>query len=160
MCRRPAEIAGPALGLALWLATVGTSAQPAPDERVALDPFETVTTALPACPPRQPTLSTPADVRAQAHWRAERGTSCFQAGRCRLPNAYLYDREIIPRVKKAILADGRFTDRASLWVEGRRRWVWLMGCVRSADDSAALEALVGRLDDVEAVINELVVLPP
>jgi hypothetical protein len=49
-------------------------------------------------------------MRAESHWRAERGTSCFQSGRCRLPNSYLYDKEIIPRVKKAIDADGRFSE--------------------------------------------------
>ena len=101
-------------------------------------------------------MITEAEMRAQAHSRAERGTSCFLSGRCRLPNSYLYDKEIIPRVKKAILADGRFAD-TSVWAEGRRRWVWLKGCVRRKDQSVALEQLVRGLDDVEAVIDELVV---
>jgi osmotically-inducible protein OsmY len=96
---------------------------------------------------------------AESHWRAERGTSCFQAGRCRLPNAYLYDKEIIPRVQKAILVDGRFSE-TSIWVEGQRRWVWLKGCVRSQDQSASVEQLVRNIDDVEAVINQLVVISP
>ena len=30
------------------------------------------------------------------------------AGRCRLPNSYLYDKEIIPRVRQAILTDPEF----------------------------------------------------
>ena len=64
----------------------------------------------------------------EAHWRAERGTSCYRSGRCRLPNAYLYDKEIAPRVVKAIDAAGTFAD-TSVWVEGQRRWVWLKGCV-------------------------------
>ena len=84
----------------------------------------------------------------------ERGTSCYQSGRCRLPNSYLYDKEIIPRVRKAILADGRFDD-TSIWVEGQRRWVWLKGCVASAAQSALIEQLVRQIDDVEAVVNEL-----
>ena len=101
-------------------------------------------------------MITQAEMRAESHPRAERGTSCFQSGRCRLPNAYLYDKEIIPRVKKAILADGRFSE-TSIWVEGRRRWVWLKGCVRTRAEVDALERLLRNIDDVEAVINELVV---
>jgi hypothetical protein len=120
------------------------------------DPFLQVTSAIADCPPQQGPMITEAEMRAQAHSRAERGTSCFQSGRCRLPNAYLYDKEIIPRVKKAILATGRFSD-TSIWVEGRRRWVWLKGCVRGRADIDALERLVRGIDDVEAVVNELVV---
>ncbi|MDO8252351.1 MAG: BON domain-containing protein [Rhodoferax sp.] len=72
-------------------------------------------------------------------------------------NAYLYDKEIIPRVKEAILADGHFSD-TSIWVEGQRRWVWLKGCVLASEQSIAMEQLVRGIDDVEAVINELAVL--
>ena len=118
------------------------------------DPFVQVTRAVPACPvPAGPQYSDD-EVKAEAHARAQRGTSCHLAGRCRLPNAYLYDREIIPRVEKAIRADGRF-ERTSIWVYGQRRWVWLQGCVNSTEESAALEQLIRNLDDVEAVINEL-----
>ena len=101
-------------------------------------------------------MITEAEMRAEAHSRIERGTSCFLAGRCRLPNSYLYDKEIIPRVEKAILANGRFAD-TSVWAEGQRRWVWLKGCVRSEEQAKALEQLVRGLDDVENVVNLLVV---
>jgi osmotically-inducible protein OsmY len=57
---------------------------------------------------------------------------------------------------KAILATGRFSD-TSIWIEGRRRWVWLKGCVRARADIDALVRLVRGIDDVEAVVNELVV---
>ena len=93
---------------------------------------------------------------AEAHPRAERGTRCYQAGRCRLPSSYLYDKEIIPRVKTAILADGRFAG-TSVWALGQRRWVILKGCVRTETERKALEGLVRAIDDVEAVVNELVV---
>ena len=121
------------------------------------DPFLQVTNGIPDCPPQQAPVITQADMRAAAHTRAERGTSCYQSGRCRLPNAYLYDKEIIPRVQKAILAAGRFSE-TSIWVEGQRRWVWLKGCVRTRSERIALERLVRNIDDVEAVIDELVVL--
>jgi hypothetical protein len=123
------------------------------------DPFVPITSAIANCPRQEGPKITRAEMLAESHWRAERGTSCFQAGRCRLPNAYLYDKEIIPRVQKAILVDGRFSE-TSIWVEGQRRWVWLKGCVRSQDQSASVEQLVRNIDDVEAVINQLVVISP
>ena len=118
------------------------------------DPFIHVTTAMPACPVPDAPLLTEEQMRREAHHRAERGTSCYNAGRCRLPNAYLYDKEIAPRVARAITVDGRFAD-TSVWIEGQRRWVWLKGCVARAEQKAALEQLVRAIDDVEAVVDEL-----
>ena len=155
----PGRIAAAVGPLCLAVLTLATStAARAAEERANYfdDPFLEVTRAISDCPPRQGPLITRDEMRAEAHARAERGTRCFQSGRCRLPNAYLYDKEIIPRVKMAILADGRFSE-TSLWVKGQRRWVWLKGCVRTRDQANALERLVRGIDDVEAVINELVV---
>jgi BON domain len=121
------------------------------------DPFVQVTRGIAACPVPEGPMITKAQMQAEAHSRIERGTSCYLAGRCRLPNSYLYDKEIIPRVKKAILASGRFAG-TSVWAEGQRRWVWLKGCVRSRQQAKALERLVRDIDDVEAVIDELVVV--
>ncbi len=118
------------------------------------DPFIQATQGIAACPAPEGPLMTRAEMHADEHARAERGTRCYLEGRCRLPNAYLYDSEIVPRVKKAILADGRFGD-TSIWVQGQRRWVSLKGCVRRKGDMQALEQLVRRIDDVEAVIDEL-----
>ena len=101
-------------------------------------------------------MITQAEMRAEAHVRAERGPRCFQDGRCRLPNSYLYDKEIIPRVRTAILADGRYSG-TSVWVLGQRRWVVFKGCVRTEAEKKALEKLAREIDDVEAVVNELVV---
>jgi hypothetical protein len=145
---RPLFVAALALG-------ASTSAMPA-EERAHYfdDPFVQVTGAIPDCPPQQRSTFTKDEMRAEAHSRAERGTRCFLEGRCRLPNSYDYDKEIIPRVKKAILADGRFS-ATSIWIEGQRRWVWLKGCVRTRADANALEKLVRRVDDVESVVNEL-----
>ena len=128
------------------------------EERANLfnDPFLQVTSGIANCPvPRGPEI-TRAEMLAQSHVRAERGGTCYRMGRCRLPNSYLYDKEIIPRVKKAIAADGRYA-QTSIWVEGQRRWVWLKGCVRREVEAKELEKLVQSIDDVEVVINELVV---
>ena len=120
------------------------------------DPFVQATHAIAACPPAEPPLLTQAEVRAQSHLRVEKGTTCYYYGRCRLPNAYLYDKEIIPRVARFIELDDRFAN-STIWLLGERRWVYLKGCVASAEQARALEAEVRLIDDVEAVINELMV---
>jgi BON domain len=136
------------------LATPTEAAEPTDRRNWFDDPFVQVTAGLPACPVPEGPLLAQAQMQREAHDRAERGTSCYMAGRCRLPNAYLYDKEIAPRVVKSILADGRFAD-TSVWIEGKRRWVWLKGCVTHAQQKQALEERVRGIDDVEAVINEL-----
>lgn len=149
-----------ALCLSLTLASAAALAEEV-RRNVFDDPFVQLTSAIPpsVCPVPPGPLMTDAEAKAQAHGRIERGTSCFQSGRCRLPNAYLYDKEIIPRVQKAVAADGRFDATTSVWALGQRRWVWLQGCVRDADEAAALEQLVRQIDDVESVVNELRVVP-
>ena len=118
------------------------------------DPFVQVTAALPGCPAPEGPLYTETEVRELAHVRAQHGASCYRVGRCRLPNSYLYDAEIIPRVQLYIREDGRFAD-TSVWVLGERRLVTLMGCVQSAEQARALEKAVELVDDVMGVINLL-----
>jgi len=122
------------------------------------DPFEQATSGIATCPVPLGPLITRQEMLSQTHGRAERGTSCYQSGRCRLPNAYLYDPDIVARSKKAILADGRYGE-TSVWLLGQRRWVWLQGCVRSQAQSQDLERMIRSLDDVENVMNELKVTP-
>lgn len=125
-------------------------------------PVLSVTSGLPGCPvPQRPRLSAQ-QVRELAHQRTQHGVSCYRSGRCRLPNSYLYDAEIIPRVRQFILADGRFAD-TSVWVLGERRLVTLMGCVARVEQAQALERAVAQVDDVVGVINLLqvgVAAPP
>lgn len=120
---------------------------------LAGDPVEVATHALPGCPMPEDEPSA-ASAPAQAHGRVERGTSCYLSGRCRLPNSYLYDREIVPRVVLAIHAAGIY-EATSIRVLGSRRWVYLQGCVASPAQRESLDALVRSIDDVEAVIDEL-----
>jgi hypothetical protein len=134
----------------------GAPAQAAGEANYFNDPFLQVTGAIADCPPQHPMVFSQAELQGEAHSRAERGTRCYLSGQCRLPSSYDYDKEIIPRVRKAIVADGRFSD-TSVWVEGQRRWVWLKGCVRTRAQAAALAKLVRSIDDVERVIDMLVV---
>lgn len=118
------------------------------------DPFVQVTSAMPGCPVPAPPGMTEEQMRKEAHVRAQHGTSCYRVGRCRLPNSYLYDKELIPRVAQYISMDGRF-DTSSVWVLGERRLVTLMGCVRTQEEADAMEKTVVLVDDVMGVINLL-----
>lgn len=146
--------ARPAVFLAAMLLACAAAAQ---DRRNAFDdPFVQVTGAMPGCPvPRGPGF-TEEEVRKEAHVRAQHGNSCYRAGRCRLPNSYLYDREIIPRVQQYLRLDGRFAD-TSVWILGERRLVTLMGCVRSERQKQEMERAVLLVDDVMGVVNQLTV---
>ncbi|MEP6502976.1 MAG: BON domain-containing protein [Betaproteobacteria bacterium] len=164
MAYSPTRCRAGLLCIALLLGAPYVQAQAAPGERRNWfgDPFVQATRGLPGCPMPDAPLLTEAEMQHETHWRAERGTSCWRSGRCRLPNAYLYDAEIAPRVVKAIAAAGTFDD-TSVWVESQRRWVWLKGCVSTPAQAAALERMVRLIDDVEAVIPQLIVgttMPP
>ena len=120
------------------------------------DPMLQVTSGLPNCPAPVLAGMTEAEMKAATHMRAEQGGSCFRAGRCRLPGSYLYDREIIPRMKVYLTQDDRYAN-TSIWVLGQRRLVTLMGCVKDEQQSQELEGAVMLVDDVAGVINELMV---
>ena len=120
------------------------------------DPMLQVTRGLPGCPEPEEPLYTEKEYRDLAHERSQRGVSCWLAGRCRLPNGYLYDKEIIPRVEIAINERDRYA-QTSVWALGQRRRVWLRGCVQTQEQSTEIEAIVRHIDDVEDVQNELMV---
>lgn len=132
------------------------SAQAQERSNVFEDPFVQVTSAMADCPVPQAPGMTPEEVRKEAHVRAQHGGSCYRVGRCRLPNSYLYDKEIIPRVAQYLRLDGRFDD-TSVWVLGERRLVTLMGCVQSQEQADAMERAAGLVDDVMGVVNYLMV---
>jgi BON domain len=150
---RPLRCAGVALVCA---ACAGAPAQDTTRSNVFADPFLQATRAIEACPPAEEPLLTPEEARSQAHIRVEKGNTCYYHGRCRLPNAYLYDKDIVPRVVRFITLDARFAN-STIWVMGQRRWVYLKGCVETAEQARDLEAEVRLIDDVESVVNELMV---
>jgi hypothetical protein len=116
------------------------------------DPFLAVTSAIANCPVPAPPGMTAEELAKEAHVRAQHGNSCYRSGRCRLPNSYLYDKELLPRVAQYLQQDGRFAD-TSLWVLGERRLVTVMGCVQSREQAQALERAIGLVDDVMGVID-------
>ena len=123
-----------------------------------LDPFEQATAGFAACPTVAPPTLTPEQMRAQAHSRVERGTSCCLAGTCECGGSYKHDPEINAHVAAAIRNDPRFRD-ASVWITTTRKFVTLQGCVRTTAQKHALERLVRRQPDVALVWNETTVGP-
>ena len=141
----------------LLLTVLAAASASAEERRNAFgDPFLQVSSALTGCPVPRPPGYTEEEVRQKAHVRSQHGTSCYRVGRCRLPNSYLYDQEIVPRGQQYIRMDGRFDD-TSVWVLGERRIVTLMGCVRTKEQSEQLEKAVMLVDDVMGVVNLLMV---
>ena len=138
------------------LALACTAAWPQTAGNLFGDPFVQVTSGMPQCPvPRGPYI-TAEKARIQQHVRSQHGNSCYRAGRCRLPNSYLYDAELIPRVQTYIRANGGFDD-TSIWIVGERRIVTLMGCVRTQEQARELERIVPLVDDVMNVIPYVMV---
>ena len=118
------------------------------------DPILQATSAIANCPVPAGPRYTPEQVREEAHVRAQSGTSCYQSGRCRLPNAYLYDKEIAPRAVQYLQRDQRLAD-SSVWILVRQRHVFLQGCVRSQEQAETMERSVGLIDDVVGVVAQL-----
>jgi hypothetical protein len=115
------------------------------------DPFFQVTNADATCPlPAGPFV----DERGRAeqtHRRAEKGTTCWLAGQCDRPKAYLYDPDIAAGVKRAFAASARFKD-TTLWVTVQGRVVYIEGCARAPATAQAVESLVRAVPHVDQAI--------
>src|SRR6478672_2518628 len=143
------------------LVLLAVSALPLPlfaADTYQLDPFEQATAGFAACPTIRPPTLTMEQMRAQAHSRVERGTSCCLASTCECGGSYKHDPEINAHVAAAIRNDPRFRD-ASVWITTTRKFVTLQGCVRTTAQRRALERLVRRQPDVALVWNETTVGP-
>jgi len=143
------RLARAALALALPLAV---AAQGTPERRNAFgDPFFRLSAAIAACPVPAGPFVTDDERRVQAHQRAERGTSCWLAGRCERPNFYAYDADIAAGVRAALEAQPRFAD-SSLWVMVQGRVVYIEGCVRDPGLAPELEAAVRVVPEVQQAV--------
>ncbi|HYW55577.1 MAG TPA: BON domain-containing protein [Polaromonas sp.] len=120
------------------------------------DPFFQVSKGLAACPAPEGPMLTFEEQRLQAHWRAERGTSCWLAGKCKDSNAYRYDKTLAPQVEAALKALPELAV-SSVWVTVQRRWVFLEGCVASPEHALKLEQAVKSVPEVEAVVPALMI---
>jgi hypothetical protein len=120
------------------------------------DPFEPATQGLPGCPPPLGPLLTAAEMRAQAHPRAERGTRCWQEGRCATPNAYADDPALNAAAARA-LRDVPALASTQLWVTTQRRFVFLQGCVREPGQRLRAQAALRALPGVDYVGDEIMI---
>jgi hypothetical protein len=123
-----------------------------------LDPFAQATSGDERCPAATPPVLDEGEMRAQAHSRAERGTSCCLAGTCECGGPYKHDAEINERVVAAIRSDRRFGD-TSVWVTTTRGFVSLKGCVHGRLEQNALARLAKRQSGVVLVWNETTIAP-
>ena len=115
------------------------------------DPFFQVSSAIAACPLPMGPYMREAEIKQEEHGRVERGTSCWMAGRCAKPNAYMYDADIGKAVQQKFAQSGAFAD-TSLWVTVKRKFVWVEGCVADAKQEQALQNLVQSVPEVEHVL--------
>lgn len=120
------------------------------------DPFFQVSSGLPHCPVPLGPLFTEEEQRRQAHYRIERGTSCWLAGKCRDSNAYRYDKGLAPQVEAALKAVPGI-GRSSVWVTIQARLVFLEGCVDSPNRIAQLEQAARQVPEVQSVVPALTV---
>lgn len=148
--------------VAAWLAAAGCfaqsgRAQTAPSEAgtTALrnwynDPFFALSDALAECPQPLGPRTTKQEADDDAHYRVERGTTCWLAHKCSKPNSYLYDAPIAEAIRERMGA-ARLIAGTSLWITVQRRFVYAEGCVPAGFDAAALQQALEAVPDVEQV---------
>jgi BON domain len=141
------------MGLAAWLALPALAQDEALQLNPFNDPFVQATSARNCPAPRGPAY-TETQRRQEAHYRVERGTSCWLAGTCSEPNAYRYDQRLADAVVQALRADAALADSA-IWVIAERRFIYLQGCVATTAQAAQAEALAKAVPDVQIVIPAL-----
>lgn len=122
------------------------------------DPFFQISSAIPGCPVPAGPFVTEAERRAEAHLRAEKGTTCWLAGKCERPSAYLYDRDIADAFQAAIAVHNPFAD-TSLWVTVQGRVVYIEGCGSRKSLARELEAFARALPHVQQAAAHVRVSP-
>lgn len=118
------------------------------------DPFFALSSDVPACRTPLGPLMTKAEADDDAHYRVERGTTCWLAHKCSKPNSYLYDADIAAAIRRQLQGDARFKG-ASVWITVQRRFVYAEGCAPAGFDNAALERTLLAIPDVEQVFVRL-----
>lgn len=114
------------------------------------DPFFALSGDMPACRTPLGPLMTKAEADDDAHYRVERGTTCWLAHKCSKPNSYLYDADIAVAIRRQLQGDARFKG-ASVWITVQRRFVYAEGCAPAGFDNESLERTLLAIPDVEQV---------
>jgi hypothetical protein len=112
------------------------------------DSFFQISSADPACPePAGPFVNEEAK-RAQAHHRSEKGTTCWLAGECDCPKAYLYDADIAAAIQKSLKQIRAFKS-STLWITVQGRVVYIEGCASNRKLVDQLEARIRGIQFVQ-----------
>jgi hypothetical protein len=126
------------------------------------DPFMHISSAVVHCAAPRGPFETNQEWLDEAHYRIERGNSCWIAGRCRLSNSYDYDKEIADSVTRrlnSLNASLQWRAKTSLWLTLQRRFIYIDGCVTRDFDRARFVSALGETADVERVIDRMTVQP-
>ncbi|TDN62862.1 hypothetical protein B0G77_6455 [Paraburkholderia sp. BL10I2N1] len=114
------------------------------------DPFLTLSHAMADCPLPLGPLMTKVQMEDDAHYRVERGTTCWLAHKCTKPNSYMYDAPIADAIH-AQFKDAKGLDGTSIWITVQRRFVYAEGCAPASFDAHALQQRLEAVPDVEQV---------
>ncbi|HDR9148281.1 TPA: BON domain-containing protein [Burkholderia vietnamiensis] len=144
--------------IAAWLAALVTASSfaqsdaeiPAARRNWYNDPFVALSQDYAECPLPLGPWMTHAEMEDDAHYRVERGTTCWLARRCTKPNSYMYDEPIAAAAKAHFSGSERLRG-TSLWITVQRRFIYVEGCAEAAFDRQALARELGALPDVEQV---------
>ena len=126
------------------------------------DPFLQISKTIANCPePAGPRISE-AEWKRDAHHRIEEGNHCYTEGRCRLANAYQYDKDIGEALQRRLDTLRRTMpawQQSSLWIMVRGRWLTVQGCVAPGFDRKGFLGALGEVPDVERVIDQTTATP-
>jgi len=126
------------------------------------DPFFQISESIPDCLKPLGPLQTKEAWLNEAHYRVERGNSCWVEGRCRLSNAYRYDGEIAETVQRRLTtleAATHMREKSTLWLMLQRRFIYVLGCVSPDFDKQTFLLELGKTADVDKVIDNTTIDP-
>ena len=118
------------------------------------DPFFQISDAVPDCPLPAGPFVTEKQRLAEAHHRAERGTTCWLTGKCDRPSSYDYDQDIANAFKGALSVKNPFKE-STLWVTVQGRVVYIEGCAEDRGLTVRLETFARTLPFVEAAVAKI-----
>ncbi len=128
------------------------------------DPFFQISNAVPDCPTPVGPYATEKERLANAHHRAERGTTCWLVGKCDRPTSYAYDQDIAGAFRARLEEDNRFAASTTLWVTVQGRVVYIEGCGNDPGVVRELERYAMALPYVEMAVAHVrtdpAALPP
>ena len=161
-----AKTMGPFIRRCAWCLLASIASRPALADDLRSnrgnDPFFQISKAIPQCPAPLGPMETEQEWQSEAHYRIERGNSCWVEGRCRLSNSYRYDAEIAEAVQRRLSTINMAThwrEQSSLWLMLQRRFIYVQGCVSPSFDKDKFLSELAKTADVDKVIDNTTTRP-